>query len=310
MTMRAAMARLVYDAQAQIISGLEAIDGGAFYKDPWTYASGGGGLTGVLEDGVVIERGGVNVSEVRGPLTDRMIQVLAIDPERLGLDSHTATFYAVGISGVIHPRNPMAPTVHFNWRYFELESASGVATWWFGGGADLTPYYMDESDCVLFHQHQKAACDAVDAGLYGVLKPAADDYFYLPFRKEHRGVGGTFYMKRSDLPADAWYALAEGGLGSILPSYGEILKKQFMRGYTDAQREWQLYRRGRYVEFNLVSDVGTQFGLASGGRTESILMSMPRHAMWSYNREIIPGSPEAELMAVVTQPRDWVSASA
>ena len=300
--MRNRMRALCYRYQADLIQAFESIDGGAFRKDPVNHMNtvmntAVTGITGVIDDGRVIERGGINVSEVTGPLSTGMARTLQLD-----ITDTDSQFYAVGISAVIHPRNPFVPTMHFNWRYFEV----GETVWWFGGGADLTPYYIIEDDCQLFHTAQKVACDAVDTALYPVLKAAADAYFYLPFRQEHRGVGGTFYMKKADMPPEALYELAACGLASIWPGYGSIMQERYTTPYTKAHQNWQWYRRGRYVEFNLLQDVGTQFGLNSGGRTESILVSLPRHALWEYDRVVPADSPESKLMAVVQSPRDWV----
>jgi coproporphyrinogen III oxidase len=201
----------------------------------------------------------------------------------------------------MHPRNPLAPTMHFNYRYFETEG--GV--WWFGGGSDLTPSYLIEEDVKHFHQTYKDACDRHDAEFYNKFKPWADEYFYIKHRNETRGLGGIFFDDLNDRDPDKIFAFVQDCMKSIVPSYVPLVAKNKDAEFTQKQKEWQLMRRGRYVEFNLVYDRGTVFGLKTGGRIESILMSLPEAARWEYNHQVEPGSPEADIMDAFVNPRDW-----
>lgn len=277
------------DLQDRICAAIEAIDGEArFREDRWEREGGGGGITRILQDGAVFEKGGVNTSEVFGSLLPAM---------RDQLRGEGATFYAAGLSLVIHPKNPHVPTVHANYRIM----ARGEKAW-FGGGADLTPFYPVEEDVVSFHRTLKEACDPHDPSYYPRFKKWCDEYFTIPHRKEMRGVGGIFF---DDLPADEEsFAFVKSVGEAFLPAYLPIVERRRDLPYSERERRWQLLRRGRYVEFNLVYDRGTTFGLRSGGRIESIFMSLPPLARWDYDYEPAPGSPEERALAFF-QPRDW-----
>ena len=292
----------IKNLQDQITSKLEAIDGKATFKeDLWTRTEGGGGRTRVIENGNVIEKGGVNISEVHGPLAPAMQQYFNVGD---------VDFFACGLSLVIHPKNPYAPTVHANWRYFEmLDKAGNLVDSWFGGGQDLTPYYLFEEDAQHFHQTCKTACDKHDPEFYPQYKMRCDEYFYNAHRGEARGLGGLFfdYLKATDERSmQDWYNFVTEVGDSFLEAYAPILEKRKDLAYGEKERDWQEVRRGRYVEFNLVHDKGTLFGLKTNGRIESILMSLPPAVQWRYDHHPEPGSPEAELVAVLENPKDWV----
>ena len=216
-----------------------------------------------------------------------------------------AEFFATGVSLVMHPKNPFIPTTHANYRYFELQNGN-QEIWWFGGGTDLTPYYLDDEDVRHFHHSLKSACDASDPEYYPKFKTACDRYFYLPHREEHRGVGGTFYDYQNAKDKDHYHALAQRCGMAFIDAYLPIVSRHQHREYSDHHRQWQLQRRGRYAEFNLVYDRGTLFGLKTNGRIESILMSLPPLARWDYNVVPAEDSPEAKLMAVISNPQEWV----
>jgi len=292
----------IKNLQDQITSKLEAIDGKATFKeDLWTRTEGGGGRTRVIENGNVIEKGGVNISEVHGPLAPAMQQYFNVGD---------VDFFACGLSLVIHPKNPYAPTVHANWRYFEmLDKAGNLVDSWFGGGQDLTPYYLFEEDAQHFHQTCKTACDKHDPEFYPQYKMRCDEYFYNAHRGEARGLGGLFfdYLKATDERSmQDWYNFVTEVGDSFLEAYAPILEKRKDLAYGEKERDWQEVRRGRYVEFNLVHDKGTLFGLKTNGRIESILMSLPPAVQWRYDHHPEPGSPEAQLVNVLENPKDWV----
>lgn len=292
----------IHNLQDQICSGLEAIDGAAkFREDLWDRPEGGGGRTRVIENGQVFEKGGVNISAVHGKLPDSMQQLFKVGE---------ADFFACGLSLVIHPKNPMVPTVHANWRYFEMYDAQGeVMQSWFGGGQDLTPYYLFDEDAIHFHQTCKTACDAHDPSFYPKYKKQCDAYFWNTHRKEARGVGGLFfdYLKADEQHTmNDWYDFVTEVGNSFLQAYIPIVERRKDLSYSEAQRTWQEIRRGRYVEFNLVHDKGTLFGLKTNGRIESILMSLPPHVQWVYDHHPEPGSEEARLLEVLAQPVEWV----
>jgi coproporphyrinogen III oxidase len=284
------MQALVEDRQSAICQTLERVDGRSFRRDRWERAGGGGGLTAVLSDGNVFERAGVNTSTVWGRFDDAALRKLG-GSER--------SFFATGISIVLHPRSPMVPTMHANFRYLTRGTDD-----WFGGGSDLTPYYPYIEDVVWFHRAWKAVCDRHDADFYPRFKRWCDEYFYIPHRREMRGVGGIFF---DDLRADpqATFRFVEDCCTSVLEPYLPILERRRSEPYGENEREFQLFRRGRYVEFNLVYDRGTSFGLATGGRTESILMSLPPLASWRYAYQPKPGSPEERAMRFF-QPQEWL----
>ena len=307
--------------QDEICTKLEEVDGkGKFQEDSWQREEGGGGRSRVLKDGGVFEQGGVGFSEVWGE--NLPPSILAQRPEAAG-----HSFYATGTSMVLHPRNPFAPTVHLNYRYFEAGPV-----WWFGGGADLTPYYPFQEDAQHFHQTLKGACDRHHQEYYPVFKRWCDEYFYLKHRQETRGIGGLFFdyqdgqgqlYRGNDQGEAARYSQDLGEISTrnwedlfgfvnecgraFLPAYVPIIEKRSKMEYTDHQRQFQLYRRGRYVEFNLVYDRGTIFGLQTNGRTESILMSLPPLVRWEYGYQPEPNSPEAELYSHFLKPQNWLA---
>ena len=290
--------------QARIVSALAALDGKAFGEDAWsrdeTGALRGRGAGAILEEGNIFERGGVNLSDVQG---DRLPPTAsAARPELAGRG-----FEAMGVSLVMHPRNPYCPTVHMNVRCFATTpDANGARHWWFGGGMDLTPYYGFEDDARHFHATCKNALDTIDVTLYPTFKAWCDRYFFLKHRNEPRGIGGVFFDDLADGGFDRCFAITRTVGDAFLAAYTPIIARRHALAYAARERDFQLYRRGRYVEFNLVFDRGTLFGLQSGGRTESILMSMPPLVRWRYNWQPEPGTPEAALYTDFLRPRDWV----
>ncbi|MEF8796810.1 MAG: oxygen-dependent coproporphyrinogen oxidase [Salinivenus sp.] len=294
------MKRFVEALQIRITKQLDDTEReGDFQVDRWEREEdGGGGITAVLEEGAVFEKAGVNTSAVHGPLPDRMAEVLEVEPK---------PFFATGLSLVIHPRSPYVPTAHANVRYFALgEDLMSPDDQWFGGGADLTPHYPRLEDAQHFHRVWKEVCDRHDeVADYAAFKQECDEYFYLPHRSEARGVGGIFYdYLRSD-PEGTFFFSREAGR-AFLRSYMPIVERRLEEDWGERERAYQLMRRGRYVEFNLVYDRGTKFGLETNGRTESILMSLPPHVRWTYDHDPEPGSPEARAQWYFT-PRDWLA---
>lgn len=288
--------------QDRICAALEQADGKAsFQQDLWERPGGGGGRTRVIENGSVFEKGGVNISAVHGKLPESMQSYLKVN---------NADFFACGLSMVLHPKNPMVPTTHANWRYFELYDESGkVIDSWFGGGQDLTPYYLFEEDAAHFHQVCKEACDQSDPSFYPLYKKKCDEYFWNAHRNEARGIGGLFfdYLRPTENhSASFWYDFVTSIGDSFIQAYVPIVEKRKNLSYTQEQRDWQEIRRGRYVEFNLVHDKGTLFGLRTNGRIESILMSLPSHVQWRYDHHPEEGSEEAKLLAVLEHPKEWV----
>ena len=270
----------------------------------WTREGGGGGRSRVFSEGKVFEKAGVNVSVVHGTLRPEAARAMG-GGQALG-DDEELDFFATGLSLVLHPWNPMAPTVHANYRYFERGDGQRPGSWWFGGGADLTPSYLFEEDATHFHATHKAVCDAHDVADYGRFKTWCDDYFHIRHRGERRGVGGLFFDDVNEAPKEECFAFVEACASAFLPSYLPILERRKDMPYTEEQRDWQQLRRGRYVEFNLVYDRGTTFGLNTNGRVESILMSLPLTARWEYAHTPVDGSAEAALLDVLRTPRDWV----
>ena len=288
-------ARVYFESlQEDICASLEQLDGKAgFSADPWNRPGGGGGITRVLQDGDLFEKAGVNFSAVFGTLPENAARKMNMSP--MG-------FFATGVSLVIHPRSPMVPTVHANYRYFELENGDS----WFGGGSDLTPYYPYDEDTIHFHSTLKVACDRHDPSFYHRFKQWCDEYFSIKHRGEGRGVGGIFFdYLRGDF--EKHFAFVRSAGDAFLHSYFPIVNRRMNETWGDREREWQLIRRGRYVEFNLVYDRGTMFGLETDGRVESILMSLPPLAEWKYDFPIVDGSREARLVEMLKQPRRWVS---
>lgn len=285
--------------QDSICDALSEIDGKPFIEDSWEREEGGGGRSRVLADGNVIEKGGVNFSHIFGKTMPA--SATAHRPELAGRQ-----FEAMGVSLVIHPLNPYAPTSHMNVRFFIAEKEGEEPVWWFGGGYDLTPYYGNKEDCIHWHQTAKDACDPFGEQYYSDFKTWCDNYFYLKHRDEARGIGGLFFDDFNELDFEKSFALTQSVGNSYIDAYAPILVRQKDKPYSEKQREFQLYRRGRYVEFNLVFDRGTLFGLQSGGRTESILMSLPPLVRWEYNYQPEVGSAEAELTANYLTPQDWL----
>jgi coproporphyrinogen III oxidase len=286
--------------QDSICDALTQIDGHVFVEDSWERKEGGGGRSRVLADGHIIEKGGVNFSHVFG---DTMpASATAHRPELAGRG-----FEAMGVSLVIHPRNPYAPTSHMNVRFFIAEKEGEAPGWWFGGGYDLTPYYGNKEDCVHWHQIAKQACDPFGADYYDQFKKWCDEYFYLKHRDEPRGIGGLFFDEFNHLSFNDSFAFMQSVGSSFVDAYGPILSRRKDTPYSDRERNFQLYRRGRYVEFNLVFDRGTLFGLQTGGRTESILMSLPPLVRWEYDYQPEKNSAEAELTHFYLQPQDWLA---
>ena len=316
---RAKVKDLLLNLQNNICKGIEDIDGKkTFIEESWIRPEGGGGKSRVLKEGDIFEQAGVNFSEVYGEELPQSI--ISQRPEAKG-----HKWFATGTSMVLHPKNPFIPTVHLNYRYFEAGPV-----WWFGGGADLTPYYPYLTDTRLFHNEHKKASDKIDPNLHKVFKPWCDEYFYLKHRNESRGIGGIFYdyqdgsgdiyrgkdpngkaykiskeIGKIEMNWEKLYALAENCGNAFIPAYLPIVEKRVKQNYSKEEREFQLYRRGRYVEFNLVWDRGTIFGLQTNGRTESILMSLPPLAKWEYGYKAKKNSRESLLTEIFTKPQDW-----
>ncbi len=314
--MRLQMEKMIKEHQDKIITALEKVDGSGkkFLRDSWERPNnGGGGTSGILQDGNVFEKAGVNISIVYGTLPrPAIVQMRADHKSFVDADVDKLDFFAAGLSLVLHPKNPMAPTVHLNYRYFETydpnDPTSKNNTWWFGGGTDLTPSYLFPEDAEHFHKTIKAACDAHDSSYYPRFKAWCDKYFFLPHRKESRGVGGIFFddLDSSVATAPELLTFATTCLESFLPSYLPIIERRKNMPFTPEQKEWQQLRRGRYVEFNLVNDRGTSFGLRTpGARVESILMSLPLTARWEYMKEVAQGSKEEEMLSVLKNPKEW-----
>lgn len=294
--------KYIQGLQNEITSKLEEIDGSAkFREDKWTRAEGGGGHSRVIENGAVFEKGGVNISSVHGALPKSMQSYFGVED---------ADFFACGLSLVIHPKSPMVPTVHANWRYFEMYDKKGsIVDQWFGGGQDLTPYYLFDEDAIHFHSVCKKACDAHSSDFYPSYKRKCDEYFYNAHRNEGRGVGGLFFdycRNRKGMSMQDWYNFVTEVGDSFLEAYVPIVEKRKDMPYSEVQRNWQEIRRGRYVEFNLVHDKGTLFGLKTNGRIESILMSLPPHVQWRYDHHPEEGSEEKRLVDILQNPREWV----
>jgi coproporphyrinogen III oxidase len=289
------------DLQDRICKALEAVDGNRFREDSWTRAAGGGGRTRVLTGGAVFEQAGVNLSRVAGG--ELPPSATASRPELAG-----QPFTALGVSLVVHPRNPYVPTSHANVRLFVAGDPDSPGSWWFGGGFDLTPYYPFTEDCAHWHRIARTACSALDDGAYARYKQWCDEYFHIPHRNEARGIGGLFFDDLNEPDFETchrfWQDVGEAYLDAYLP----IVEARRHLDWGEREREFQLYRRGRYVEFNLVYDRGTLFGLQSGGRTESILMSLPPLVRWQYDWHPEPGTPEAKLHDDFLVPRDWLAA--
>ena len=292
--------RYLDELQERICASIEARDTARFLRDPWVRAEGGGGETRILSEGEIFERAGVSVSHVFG-------QKLPPSASNLRPQIVGAPFQAMGLSLVLHPRNPHVPTTHANVRFIEATPADAAAVWWFGGGFDLTPYYPYEEDVLHWHRTASDACLPFGADRYAKYKDWCDRYFYLPHRNETRGVGGLFFDDLSEGGFEACFAFLRSVGDHFLPAYLPIVDRRKDQAYGERERQFQLYRRGRYVEFNLVHDRGTAFGLQSRGRTESILMSLPPLARWEYDWKPEAGSPEARLYEDFLRPRDYLT---
>ncbi len=288
------------ELQQEITSSLQALDGReAFQQDEWQRAEGGGGRSMVLRDGGVFEQAGVNFSEVFG--NNLPASATAHRPELAGRG-----FRAMGVSLVVHPDNPWVPTSHANVRFFIAEKSGEEPIWWFGGGFDMTPYYGNVDDCVHWHRVARAACEPFGDSLYADYKRWCDDYFFIKHRNEPRGIGGLFFDDLNQPDFQQAFAFMRSVGDHYLPAYTPIVERRSDTAYGEREKKFQWYRRGRYVEFNLVYDRGTLFGLQSGGRTESILMSLPPVVNWRYDYQPEAGSPEAELTDYYLQARDWL----
>ena len=296
---KTAVRHYLLDLQDRIVSRLQAIDGLPFRTDQWDRPEGGGGISRLIEEGGVLERGGVNFSHVLGSRLPP--SATAHRPELAG-----RTWEAMGLSLVLHPRNPYAPTVHMNVRLFVAEKTGEEPVWWFGGGMDLTPYYGFEDDAVHFHATCRQALTPFGDGLHARFKKWCDEYFFLKHRNEPRGVGGLFFDDFSEGGFDRAFGVMKSIGDHFLPAYEPILLRRKDHPYGERERDFQAYRRGRYVEFNLVFDRGTLFGLQSGGRTESILMSLPPIVKWRYDWKPDPGTPEARLYTDFLTSKDWI----
>ena len=308
--MRLRMEAFIKEQQELIVRELEKVDGGKFCKDTWTRPAGGDGVSCVLQDGKVFEKAGVNTSIVYGTLPRVAIAKMRVNHKALDPDIDSLEFFAAGLSLVLHPQNPMAPTVHLNYRYFETMDKSGDGkAWWFGGGTDLTPSYLFEEDAIHFHRTIKDACDKHDRDYYPRFKAWCDKYFFIPHRGESRGVGGIFFDDLDEEAKDQeeLFSFVQHCLEAFLPSYLPIIENRKDMPFGSREKEWQQVRRGRYVEFNLVHDRGTSFGLATpGARVESILMTLPLTARWIYMHEPEQGSQEDRMLRVLQKPAEWI----
>ncbi|PMD38998.1 coproporphyrinogen iii oxidase-like protein [Hyaloscypha variabilis F] len=308
--MRLRMEEFIKEQQKEIVRELEKVDGKKFRVDTWTREHGGGGISCVLQEGNVFEKAGVNISIVYGTLPRPAIEKMRVNHKALDANVDSLDFFAAGLSMVLHPINPMAPTVHLNYRYFETANPDGTSdAWWFGGGTDLTPSYLFDEDAIHFHRTMKEACDKHDKSYYPRFKKWCDDYFVNKHRSECRGIGGIFFddLDEQEKDQENTFAFAQTCSKAFLPSYLPIIMKRKDMPYTEKEKEWQQIRRGRYVEFNLVHDRGTAFGLNTpSARVEAILMTMPLTAQWRYMYEPEKGSREQRLVDVLRQPREWV----
>ena len=298
------MVDMVHQLQDRICEAVQAVDGITYREDEWVRPEGGGGRSRVFSGGEVFEKAGVNVSVVQGTLSPEAAAKMGGGHD-LGTDD--LTFFATGISLVLHPHNPMAPTVHANYRYFERGEGQVEGSWWFGGGADLTPSYLFSEDAAHFHDVHKSACERHEIADYERFKQWCDDYFHIEHRGERRGVGGIFFDDLRTEDKATCFAFVEDVSHQFLDAYMPILMRRKDMPFTPQNKAWQQLRRGRYVEFNLVYDRGTKFGLTTNGRIESILMSLPLTARWEYCHEVKPGTDEANLLEVLRTPVDWAS---
>ena len=296
------------DLQADICAQLEAADGrGKFIRDVWERPGGGGGISRVLTRGDIIEKGGVNFSAVWGKTPEATLKLLNLPLS----GKHVPEFFATGVSIVMHPVNPMVPIIHMNVRYFEIQRSPGEKEiWWFGGGIDLTPHYVDEADARWFHQQLKKVCDHHHPSCYAEFKKWADSYFFIRHRNETRGIGGIFFDYLKDeggFTKQSRFSFVKSVGNAFAPLYARLMKKNHTLPFGEKEKQWQYLRRGRYVEFNLVWDRGTKFGLETDGRTESILMSLPPQANWEYNHRPGNGSSEAKTLSFLRKGIEWIN---
>ncbi|XP_020103688.1 oxygen-dependent coproporphyrinogen-III oxidase, chloroplastic [Ananas comosus] len=312
-SVRARFERMIREAQDEVCAALEAADGGAAFKeDVWSRPGGGGGISRVLQDGAVWEKAGVNVSVVYGMMPPEAYRAAKGEPGAADPSAKAGPvpFFAAGISSVLHPKNPFAPTLHFNYRYFETDAPADAPgaprQWWFGGGTDLTPAYVIEEDVKHFHSVQKQTCDKFDPSFYPRFKKWCDDYFYIKHRGERRGLGGIFFDDVNDYDQEMLLGFATECAKSVIPAYLPIIQRRKDTPFTEQHKAWQQLRRGRYVEFNLVYDRGTTFGLKTGGRIESILVSLPLTARWEYDHQPEVGSEEWKLLDACINPKEWI----
>ncbi|XP_068656326.1 coproporphyrinogen-III oxidase 1, chloroplastic [Aristolochia californica] len=307
-SVRARFEKMIRETQDSVCAAIEAVDGGKFKEDVWSRPGGGGGISRVLQDGSIWEKAGVNVSVVYGIMPPEAYR--AAKGESSGEKPGPVPFFAAGISSVLHPHNPFAPTLHFNYRYFETDAPKDIPgaprQWWFGGGTDLTPSYIFEEDVKHFHMAQKKACDKFDPSFYPRFKKWCDDYFYIKHRSERRGLGGIFFDDLNDYDQEMLLGFSTECAKSVISAYIPIIERRKDTPFTDRHKAWQQLRRGRYVEFNLVYDRGTTFGLKTGGRIESILVSLPLTARWEYDHAPEEGSEEWKLLDACINPKEWI----
>lgn len=289
------IAKSFQQLQNSICTSLEKEDGKSiFHADKWSRDEGGGGISKIIENGNLIEKGGVNFSAVFGDTPEKI---------KASFEYEGTEFYATGVSIVLHPQNPFVPIIHMNIRYFEMDNG----TWWFGGGIDLTPHYIDIKNASFFHDALMQICNKHDSSYYPRFKKWADDYFFIPHRNETRGVGGIFFDRLNEGNKDGIFNFVMDVGNSFIPIYCKISQEHKEKSFNPGERNWQLIRRGRYVEFNLVHDRGTKFGLETNGRTESILMSLPPEASWKYNYRPEENSPEEKTMQLLKKDIDWIN---
>lgn len=303
-SMRARFEKMIRSAQDDICAQVSALDGASFHQDAWVRPNGGGGISRVMQGGNVFEKAGVNVSVVYGTMPPEAVKAASargVTRDVGYAPGEDVPFFAAGISSVMHPWNPMAPTMHFNYRYFETDRG----LWWFGGGTDLTPSFLYEDDARHFHSTLKECCDRHDAEYYSKFKKWCDDYFLIKHRGERRGIGGIFFDDLNDRPADDIFAFSSDCASHVCDAYLPLVERRKDEDFSEPQKRWQQMRRSRYVEYNLVYDRGTVFGLKTGGRIESILMSLPLTARWEYDFSPEEGSWEADTLAVLKEPKDW-----
>nr|QCT83338.1 coproporphyrinogen III oxidase [Cinnamomum camphora] len=309
-SIRGRFEKMIREAQDSVCAAIEAVDGGKFEEDVWSRPGGGGGISRVLQEGNVWEKAGVNVSVVYGMMPPEAYRAAKGEGSAEGVKAGPVPFFAAGISSVLHPKNPFAPTLHFNYRYFETDAPKDTPgaprQWWFGGGTDLTPAYIFEEDVKHFHTVQKKACDKFDPSFYPKFKKWCDDYFFIKHRGERRGLGGIFFDDLNDYDQEMLLAFSTECTKSVIPAYIPIIERCKDMPFTEQHKAWQQLRRGRYVEFNLVYDRGTTFGLKTGGRIESILVSLPLTARWEYDHQPEEGSEEWKLLDACINPKEWV----